>query len=203
MTPEIKYGTFTTTSGPADVNVNLGFIPDKFVCYEADGTEGEKNQLLYLATAGTGKGWRGTQIDGSTADGTYSFAYASSSFITEYTQTLNATVKRWTASTAYAVGDYVIPHAPQTPSNLQSGLTFAYKVTTAGTSDSTEPTWSLVLGATSSSDNGVYYQTVALGGSSTSFDPSVKEVQALGVTIPLALLKASTTYHYEAIKQVT
>jgi hypothetical protein len=48
---------------------------------------------------------------------------------------------RWQASTAYSVGDRVIPTASE-----MTG--FVYLVTVAGTSDSSQPTWPTVLGNT-------------------------------------------------------
>lgn len=45
----------------------------------------------------------------------------------------------WAASTAYSLGDLVIPTTPNG---------YKYKVTTAGTSDGSEPTWPTTLGAT-------------------------------------------------------
>ena len=203
--PQIKYGTFTTTSGPAAVNVDLGFIPDEFICLEADATAAEKVRLTYMATAGTGTGWRGTTIlDNGTAT-IYSERYVSSSFITEWTQTKTVTPGPWTASTAYVVGDVVHPvtYLGTNPafSYFQAGTQFYYKCTTAGTSSgSTEPTWPTTLAGVSASDNGVYWTAIAFGGTSTSFTPATLAVQGVGVTIPSAELKASTVYHYKACK---
>lgn len=49
-----------------------------------------------------------------------------------YNYRLSTTFSEWVASTAYAVGDTVIP-------TVRNGLYFTVK--TAGTSDATEPTW--------------------------------------------------------------
>jgi hypothetical protein len=57
----------------------------------------------------------------------------------------------WEASHAYSLGDVVVPTA-----GLENG--FRYECTTAGTSDSTEPTWSTVEGGTTS-DNTVTWTT--------------------------------------------
>ena len=57
----------------------------------------------------------------------------------------------WTASTAYALGDVVVPTA-----GLENG--FRYECTTAGTSGGSAPTWSTVEGATTT-DNTVTWTT--------------------------------------------
>ena len=203
--PQIKYGTFTTAGSLVDIHVDLGFIPDEFVCFEADATADEKVKLTYMATAGTGTGWRTRSLVDTGSTGHYTEQYASSSFITEWTQTKTVTPGPWTASTVYAVGDVVHPvsYIGSNPalSYFQAGTQFYYKCTTAGTSASvTEPTWPVVLGGVSASDNGVYWTAIAYGGSGTSFTPAVLEVQGIGVTIPSAELKASTVYHYKALK---
>jgi hypothetical protein len=203
--PQIKYGTFTTTNGPAAVNVDLGFDPDEFVCYEADATAGEQVRLVYLATAGTGKGWTAKTILDNGTSTIYSEQYVASSHIATWTQTKSVTPSRWTASTAYVVGDVVHPvtYLGSNPafSYFQAGTQFYYKCTTAGTSDSsTEPTWPVVLAGVSASDNGVYWTAIALGGTSTTVTPTVVSVQGVGVTVPSSLLKASTVYHYKACK---
>ena len=203
--PQIKFGTFTTTSGPALVNVDLGFIPDYFFCYEADATAAEKVKLVYLATAGTGTGWRSKTLVDTGSTGGATEQYVASSFITEWTQTRTVTPGPWTASTVYAVGDYIHPvtYLGTNPafSYFQAGTQFYYKCTTAGTSSSsTEPTWPVTLGGVSASDNGVYWTAVPYGGTGTSFVPSELAVQGVGVTVPAAELKASTAYHYLAMK---
>lgn len=57
----------------------------------------------------------------------------------------------WAASTAYSLGDIVIPTTPNG---------FKYKVTTAGTSNSTEPTWPTSIGG-SVVDNTVTWECLA------------------------------------------
>ena len=61
------------------------------------------------------------------------------------TVTDNAGIPAWAASTSYAVGDIVIP-------STANGYT--YECTTAGTSDSSEPTWGTTVGGTTT-DNTV------------------------------------------------
>lgn len=57
--------------------------------------------------------------------------------VAEITLTPTYILGDWEASTAYTLGDLVIPTTPNG---------FKYKVTTAGTSDSSEPTWPTVIG---------------------------------------------------------
>lgn len=57
----------------------------------------------------------------------------------------------WDASTAYSLGDIVIPTTPNG---------FKYKVTTAGTSNSSEPTWPTTIGQTVT-DNTVVWECLA------------------------------------------
>ena len=207
MLPQFKYGTFTTTSGPAAVNVDLGFIPDEFECFEADATAAEQVFLKFLLTAGTGKGWTGRNLVDSATTGNSSLIYVASSHIATWLQDNTVTPGPWKASTAYVVGDVVHPvsYVGTNPafSYFQAGTQFYYKCSTAGTSASvTEPTWPVVLAGVSASDNGVYWTAIPFGGTSLSFTPSGLVTQGTGVTIPSSLLKASTTYHYKAVKAV-
>ncbi len=57
----------------------------------------------------------------------------------------------WTASTAYALGDSIIPTTPNG---------YRYEVTTAGTSNSSEPSWGVVLNGTTS-DGSVVWTLIA------------------------------------------
>jgi hypothetical protein len=61
----------------------------------------------------------------------------------------------WTASHAYSLGDVVVPTAGK-----ENG--FRYECTTAGTSDSTEPTWSTVEGGTTTDNTATW--TTRFGG---------------------------------------
>ncbi len=49
--------------------------------------------------------------------------------------------QKWTASKAYVVGSYAFPTGYFVSSPLYSGAPYVYQCTTAGTSDSSEPTW--------------------------------------------------------------
>jgi len=53
----------------------------------------------------------------------------------------------WVASTAYSLGDYVLPTTPNG---------YYYKCTTAGTSDSSEPTWPATIGDTVNDNTAVW-----------------------------------------------
>src|SRR5208337_4158781 len=112
--PEIVYGSFTTTNGPAAVNVALGFLPDEFQCWIADDTGSDIAMLLYLASAGSGKGWGQYIITDSGTTGLHSMDYASANFITTYNQSFTESINIWQPSTAYAVGAVVQQRAPQT-----------------------------------------------------------------------------------------
>lgn len=57
----------------------------------------------------------------------------------------------WAASTAYSLGDSIIPTSPNG---------YRYEVTTAGTSNSSEPTWGTILNGTTS-DGSVVWTLVA------------------------------------------
>jgi len=193
---KLVYGSFTTTSGPAAVNLNLGFLPDEFRAYCADDTTGDLEMLLYLATAAAGAGWKETIIADSGTTGSKSMDYVSSSFITAYNPGNTNAPAIWKPSTAYNVGDVVIARAP-----LSAPLTLAFQCTTAGTSGSTEPVWPTAVAGVSPSDNGTYWTAIAYGGSSTSFTPTAAVSGPQGVSIPAGILKASVTYHYVAARQ--
>ena len=186
------YGSFTTTSGPAAVNLNLGFLPDEFRAYCADDTTGDIDMLLYLATAGTGTGWKETIIADSGTTGSKSMDYVSSSFITTYNPGVTEAPSIWPVSTAVVANQVVSARAPASSPN-----TFLFQATAGGTTGSTEPTWPTTLGGTVS-DNGITWTAIAYGGSGTSFTPSETASGPQGVSLPAAILKASVTYHYVA-----
>jgi len=50
--PQIKFGTFTAAATPADVTVDLGFVPDEVLVRSINGTV----QYELFALEGTGKG---------------------------------------------------------------------------------------------------------------------------------------------------
>jgi len=118
MLPQFKYGTFTTTSGPAAVNVDLGFIPDEFEAWECDASANEQIFLKFLLTAGSGKGWTGKVVVDTGTYAASSLTYVASSHIATWLQDNTVTPGPWKASTVYAVGDVVHPRLTRAPTRL-------------------------------------------------------------------------------------
>ncbi len=76
-------------------------------------------------------------------------ALMNSSFVFDRDKHKVFTAPSWVGSTSYATGDLIIP-------TTANG--YVYKVTTGGTSASTEPTWPTSFGNTVTDGNGVVYE---------------------------------------------
>lgn len=89
----------------------------------------------------------------------------------------------WVASTAYALGDVVIPTTPDG---------YRYECTTAGTSDSTEPSWPGAGIGSTVADNTVVWTLVAEDRPTTEITLALTEA-ALDTNTPGAALNLGTS----------
>ena len=198
MLPQFANGSFESTSGPALKNIDIGFIPAIFECWGATSAAGDVVYMRYVHDLGSAKGWKMQALIDSGSTGNYSVSYAAASMIATYDPGYSQSIPtRWTASTAYVVGNTVFPKAIVSPSNIQLGTYYYFECTAAGSSGASEPTWT-TDGTTTVTDSGVTWTPIKMGGTGTDISPAVLEVKPKGVTIPAALLKASTYYYWVA-----
>jgi len=103
--------------------------------HESDFSDNPQDLVLYFGSATTGR-----QLEAVSNPG-----------VDNVTLTPTYILDDWAASTAYSVGDTVIPTTPNG---------YRYVVTTAGTSNSSEPSWTTTIGNTNS-DSGVVWECIA------------------------------------------
>lgn len=116
-----------------DRRLSTGTVPARGIHFEVT-TAG--------TSAGTEPAWN-TTVGGTTSDGTV-------------TWTTRGSANTWVASTAYVLGDRVIP----TGSATAIRRNYVYECTTAGTSGGTEPAWVTTTPDTSTTTDGTVTWTV-------------------------------------------
>lgn len=179
---KMKVGTFTGAA--AAQNLDLGFVPDFFQWWN--------NEASVEAEVGGGR-WNSAMTDGDAILDVLEAANASTATVTPYFETTNGITKldttkkypdQWKASTTYAVGDIVHP-------STNNG--YFYRCTTAGASNSTEPTWGTTLAGTTT-DNAATWTCVSPS------DYPVKKTALKGLTIGSACQTNGNVYAYVAIR---
>ena len=106
-----------------------------------------------------------------------------------------AAISAWAATTAYTLGQIIRPTA------AVAGKKIAYRCTTAGTTASSEPTWGLTLGGTTTSSTAVftavnsdtYGWTAAAGDAATVTNAATTSFATAGDTIFLSSDHSETT----------
>lgn len=151
----------------AIIYVPVGFVPDFLFVAEYGAT----NPLMYY--------WWGQEMEDAESTegiidtaGTKTIAAAAGGFAAYDTgvqapQTLSAITADWTASTAYTAksatkrGDLVRGTVTGTDKNgLLVDRSVLFECVTAGTTDTTEPTWPADIGDDTATDNGVIWRKV-------------------------------------------
>lgn len=168
-------------SGGAAINVDCGFVPDIVEVWNEDASTGDIGFMKKWPGESDGDSMAITILadNGSTAD--VNLGEEGTSGLSDY-DTVSYQGSNWTASTAYVVGDIVRPLA------TKNG--YAYQCTSAGTSDSSEPTWGTTLGGTTS-DGTVTWTCIV----DTVYAKGFK-----GFTIPAAFSDDGDVLRYVAIQ---
>lgn len=194
-----KYGTLT--GGSAAQNLDLGFVPDEFAMWAAGDTAADIVEARWQSTMADASAIVSKVVADSGSTGNKSQAYIAANGFTPWYKSGGATtdlpaIRRWAASTVYAVGDLVRPTV------LPAGVTSSrvYRCTTAGTSHSAEPTWLAVVGGTTSEGGGTCVWTLLDGGDSYN---KQKMLEGQGLTIGTGVQTNALVYHYAAKGRVT
>lgn len=187
-----KTGTFTAGNPAAAVNLDLGFVPDRFQLIGENATDGDIVRVEWLKTMGDGKSLAVYSRDVTGTSAAITEKFITTGGISSWVKSGSAVVvRRWLASQTWAVGDIV------TPTKLPSGFTSMpiMKCTTAGAGGATEPaTWNTDVGDTTT-DNAATWTCIDSG---TAPDAAQEFLKGYGVTVPAALQKVSVQYHYIA-----
>jgi hypothetical protein len=183
----------------------MGFVPDEFEMQAEQAGAGDIVLVKWKKTALTAKCLK------QVGAGTWTWL-GSGGIATWAPAGTDVDPSRWAASTAYVVGQVVHPVALTSTGVAAGTQTFPlFKCTTAGTSNSTEPTWNPVVGATVT-DSGVTWtcidtktQFAAEWGFLTGITAVLPDgttatpaPTGLGLTVPAALQTASAVYDWYA-----
>ena len=134
MSNTIKIRRGTEANLPTLEAGELGFTTDTHKVYVGDGTD---NHLVTGIT-------KVEDDPNPKAGGEFDFQNHSAGFTLQTYSPTATTSSTWSTSTAYALNDIVMP------STLNGDY---YECTTAGTSGANEPTWSTVIGETTTDNN--------------------------------------------------
>jgi hypothetical protein len=213
-----KIGMFTATSGPAAFNLNLGFVPDEFVMKARQATGAKIAKVAWQNSLPSGYSFVDYNVVDSATTGNMSSKYVTTGGITAWETTYGTALKRWNSlvgkdTNAGAVATAVIVGQCVTPTTLPAGYNSmpVFKCTTAGSTGTTEPTWTYTVGDTVS-DSGVTWTCIDSGTAPSAqsalgygYPPVVGDsaaaegkVAGKGVTIPAAMQDASGVYDYIA-----
>lgn len=176
------------------------FEPDGALIYLPIGFEPDLFRLWDYATAPLCHTFFGQMEDDEASgakegikddgDGSYSKLGDDGGFAAYDTGTQKS-ISAWAASTAYSLNDLVVASSTGVDDNgLLVGQEQVYKCTTAGTSDSSEPTWPSEFDAYSASDNGVIWQKVG--------DEAIYRYGYQGIRIAADLMTNGQECYYEA-----
>jgi hypothetical protein len=181
---KIVAGYFTAAGTPVVVNVDLGFIPD-YVKLVGEGAAAADISIIEWFGEDT-KALKHTVIADNGATGSKNQEWITSGGPSKIDSAVQFP-KRWTASTAWVVGDVVAP-------TTLNG--YFYRCSSAGTGGASEPTWGTTVGG-NTTDSGATFVCVAQGDEDYS---KVRIVRRQGFSVPAALQKASTKIHFLAIR---
>ena len=198
-----QFGQFTS-SGTL-INLDMGFVPDYFLANAESSAALAVCQVEWFKTAGSG--------NSLSSVGTGTLTYTAGTGIAIWQPAGSAAVpSRWTALTAYAVGQVVRP-VGLTSTGVVAGVSNLplFKCTTAGTTAAAEPTWPALIGGTVTDGTVVWTQIdpktqnaaesemlTGLTGVNPDGTTSSPAKTGLGITIPAALQTNGVVYDWFA-----
>ncbi|MDD3493454.1 MAG: hypothetical protein PHZ19_08180 [Candidatus Thermoplasmatota archaeon] len=188
---KIRTGKFTAAATPAQVDLNIGFVPWYFKMVGNVAAANDIAEVEWFRDMGDAKAKKQTIIVDNGTAAAKNTEFISSGGISAYEKKA-LSPQPWAKNTAYKVGDVVHP-------TVLNG--YFYKCTAAGTSHATtEPTWPTTVGGTVT-DNTVTWTCIAMGDKENL--AAVQQFHTYGVSIPAGLQKASAEYFWIAIGEDT